>query len=54
MEKLELLEALEKEHGQFWNDDKREKVLQQPTNSFLKILAEWQDMMSVGGKVIYD
>ena len=54
MTKLEILNALEEVHGQFWNDDKREKVLQQPTNSFLKILAEWQDMMSVGGKVIYD
>ncbi|MEQ9810336.1 hypothetical protein [Streptococcus jiangjianxini] len=51
MTKLEILEALEQEHGQFWSDDKRQRVLEQPTNSFLKILAEWQDWYVIGGKV---
>lgn len=51
MTKLEILEALEEKHGQFWNDDKRQRVLEQPTNSFLKILAEWQDFYKEKGKV---
>ncbi|MGV3061371.1 hypothetical protein ACEE76_07205 [Streptococcus hyovaginalis] len=54
MTKEDILESLEAEYGQFWNDDKREEVLKQPTTAFLKILAEWQDMVSVGGRVIYD
>lgn len=52
MTKLEILEALEEKHGQFWNDDKRENVLAQPTIAFLKILSEWQDWQKQKGKII--
>lgn len=51
MSKLEILEAIEEEHGQFWNDDKRQKVLEQPFNVFLKIVLEFQEWHRLEGKM---